>query len=131
MSTRLALEYFLQCLVYSTDNKLENAYIPTKLLTTDEANKAFNVTENKTDFITDMLFLKHYLDLELLYCLPEYCCLHCLFLIVSKNNFSKRSERLLLEEMSVRSGSECLGITILFNRKSLEISILRSSKAQK
>ena len=81
----------------------------TKLLTTGEAYKAFSATENKTNFITDIFFLKYYLDLELLRCLPGYCCLLCLFLIISKRNFSKHSERLVLEEMSVRSDSECLG----------------------
>ena len=105
----LALEYFLQCLVYNTDNKLENACILIKLLTTGEAYKAFNVTENKTNFSTDIFLLKYYLDLKLLRCLPEYCCQRCLVLIIFKNNFSKRSEWLILEEMSVRSDSECFG----------------------
>ena len=119
--SRLALEYFLQCLVYNTDNKLENAYIPRKLMTTDEAYKAFNITENKTNFITGIFFLKYYLDLELLRCFPENCCLRCLFLIISKRNFSKRSERLVLEEMIVRSDSECLG-----NNNSVYQKIIRN-----
>ena len=93
---RLALEYFLQWLVYNTENKLDNAYILIKLLTTDEACKAFNVTENKTNFIKDIFLVKYYLDLKLLRCLLEYCCLRCLVLIIFKNNFSKRSERLVL-----------------------------------
>ena len=36
------------------------------LLKTDEADETFNVTENKTHSITDVFFLKYYLDLELL-----------------------------------------------------------------
>ena len=32
----------------------------------DEADEAFNGTENKTNFITDIFFLKYYLDLGLL-----------------------------------------------------------------
>ena len=37
-----------------------------KLLKTDEADEVFNVTENKTNSITDIFFLKYYLDLGLL-----------------------------------------------------------------
>ena len=37
-----------------------------KLLNTDEAQKALNVTENKINFITEIFFLKYYLDLGLL-----------------------------------------------------------------
>ena len=36
------------------------------LLKTEEAGKAFNVTENKTNSITDIFFLKYYLHLGLL-----------------------------------------------------------------
>ena len=71
---------FLQCLVYNTDNKLENIYIHTKLLTTDESYKAFSVTENRTNFITGIFFLKYYLDLELLRC-PSW-------VLLSKLSFS-------------------------------------------
>ena len=37
-----------------------------KLLKTDEADEVFNVTENKINSITDIFFLKYYLDLWLL-----------------------------------------------------------------
>ena len=37
-----------------------------KSLKTDEADEVFNVTENKTNSITDIFFLKYYLDLGLL-----------------------------------------------------------------
>ena len=35
------------------------------LLEKDKADEAFNVTENKTNFITEIFFLKQYLDLGL------------------------------------------------------------------
>ena len=41
------------------------------LLTTDEADDALNITENKTNSITDIFFLKYCLNLGLLY-LPSY-----------------------------------------------------------
>ena len=34
-----------------------------KLLKTGEADKAFKVTENKTNSVTEIFFLKYYLDL--------------------------------------------------------------------
>ena len=37
-----------------------------KSLKTDEADEVFNVTENKINSITDIFFLKYYLDLWLL-----------------------------------------------------------------
>ena len=37
------------------------------LLTTDEADDALNITENKTNSITDIFFLKYCLNLGLLY----------------------------------------------------------------
>ena len=37
-----------------------------KLLKTDEADEVFNVAQNKTISITDILFLKYYFDLEIL-----------------------------------------------------------------
>ena len=37
-----------------------------KSLKTDEGDEVFNVTENKTNSITDIFFLKYYLDLGLL-----------------------------------------------------------------
>ena len=96
----------------------------TNLLTTDEAYKPFRATENKTNFITDIFFLKYYLDLELLRCLPGYCFLLFLFLIISKKNF-EHSERLVLEEMSFRSDSECLG-----NSNSVEQKIVRNCHSE-
>ena len=36
------------------------------LLKTDEVDEALNITENKTNSITDIFFLKYYLDLGLL-----------------------------------------------------------------
>ena len=42
---------------------LYNRTSKAKLLETDEADEVFNVTENKTDFITDIFFRKFYLDL--------------------------------------------------------------------
>ena len=38
----------------------------TKLLKTGETDEVFNVTENKTNFITYIFFRKYYLDLGLL-----------------------------------------------------------------
>ena len=46
---------------------LYNRSSQAKLLKTDEVDEAFNVTENKTNSITDFFFWKYYLDLELLY----------------------------------------------------------------
>ena len=37
------------------------------LLKTGEADEAHNITENKTNSITDIFFLKYYLDLGLLH----------------------------------------------------------------
>ena len=37
-----------------------------KSLKTDEADEVFNVTENKINSVTDIFFLKYYLDLWLL-----------------------------------------------------------------
>ena len=37
-----------------------------KSLKTDEADEVFNVTENKINSITDIFFLKYYLDLWIL-----------------------------------------------------------------
>ena len=36
------------------------------LLETDQADETLNITENKTNFITDIFFLKYCLDLVLL-----------------------------------------------------------------
>ena len=71
------------------------------LLKTDEADKALNITENKTNSITDISFLKYCLDLGLLRLSSwEF------FLNITKKDFSKQ---LVLEEISVRSDSKCLG----------------------
>ena len=40
------------------------------LLKTDETDEVFNVTENKTNSITDIFFWKYYLDLGLLQLYP-------------------------------------------------------------
>ena len=45
---------------------LYNRSSQAKLLETDEADKVFNVAENKTNSITDIFFWKYYLDLGLL-----------------------------------------------------------------
>ena len=45
---------------------LHNRSSRAKLLKTEEADKAFNVTRNKTNSITDIFFLKYYSDLGLL-----------------------------------------------------------------
>ena len=37
-----------------------------KSLKTDEADEVFNVTQNQTNSITDIFFLKYYLDLGLM-----------------------------------------------------------------
>ena len=37
-----------------------------KLLKTEQADEVFNIAENKTNSITDILFLKYYFDLGLL-----------------------------------------------------------------
>ena len=42
---------------------LHNRSSQAKLLKIDEAEEIFNVTENKTNSITDISFLKYYLDL--------------------------------------------------------------------
>ena len=71
------------------------------LLKTDEADKALNITENKTNSITDIFFLKYCLDLGLLRLSSwEF------FLNITKKDFSKQ---LVLEEINVRSDSKCLG----------------------
>ena len=45
---------------------LHNRSSQTKLLKADKTDEDFNVTENKTNSITDILFLKYYVDLGLL-----------------------------------------------------------------
>ena len=45
---------------------LHNRSSRAKLLKTEEADRTFSVTENKTNSITDIFFLKYYLDLGLL-----------------------------------------------------------------
>ena len=82
---------------------LHNRSSRAMLLKTEEVNKAFSVTENKTNSITDIFFLKYYLDLGLLHLSSwEF------FFIISKKNCSKHFERLVLEEINVRSDLECL-----------------------
>ena len=84
---------------------LHNRSSRAKLLKTDEADEALKITENKTNSNTDNFFLKHYLDVGLLrFFLPGN-----FFPIIYKNNFLKHSDGLVLEEMSVRSDSECNG----------------------
>ena len=75
---------------------LHNRSSRAKLLKTDEADEALKITENKTNSNTDNFFLKHYLDVGL----PRF------FL---PGNFLKHSDGLVLEEMNVRSDSECNG----------------------
>ena len=45
---------------------LHNRSSQTKLFKADKTDEVFNVTKNKTNYITDILFLKYYLDLGLL-----------------------------------------------------------------
>ena len=61
-----------------------------KSLKTDEADEVFNVTENKINSITDIFFLKHYLDLLLLQLQPRE-----IFSENFLNFFAKLSERLV------------------------------------
>ena len=55
--------YQLQAMLLRLHNRSDRAM----LLKTDEACEAHNITENKTDFITYIFFLKHCLDLGLLH----------------------------------------------------------------
>ena len=50
-------------MLFHLDNRCGRA-IPLK---TDKADEVFNVTENKTNSITDIFFLKYRLDLELIH----------------------------------------------------------------
>ena len=45
---------------------LYNRSSQAKLLKTDEADEVLNVADNKTNSITDIIFLKYYFDLGLL-----------------------------------------------------------------
>ena len=45
---------------------LRNRNNRSELLKTDQADEAFNVTENETNSFTDIYFQKYYLDLRLL-----------------------------------------------------------------
>ena len=84
---------------------LHNRSSRAKLLTTEEADEAFNVTENKTNSITDVFFLTFYLGLDYYVCLSGD-----VFLTISKKNFSKPTERFVLEEMTVRLGSKAMPV---------------------
>ena len=97
---------------------LYNRSSQAKLLKTDEADKVFNVAENKTNSITDISFLKYYFDLGLLqlYSWETF----------SEKFFEKFPETLCM----VGQIQSVLGIATLYSRKSLEISIQRSSRAQ-
>ena len=97
---------------------LKNRSSLNKLLKTDEAGKAFNVTENETNCITDIFFLKHYLDLGLL----RLSSWKFLFEYFFKEFFFKHSEGIFLEERSVREIPTALGITALYSKQSLEIA---------
>ena len=66
-----------------------------KSLKTDEADEVFNVTENKTNSITDIFFLKYYLDLGLLQLYSEET-----FSEIFLNFFSKTLWTVGLEERS-------------------------------
>ena len=46
--------------------RLHNRSSRVMLLETDQADETLNITENKTNFITDIFFLKYCLDLVLL-----------------------------------------------------------------
>ena len=76
------------------------------LLKTDEAGKAFNVSENKTNSITDNFFLKYYSDMELLqlssckfFSEKRKCIIHFLIkfsnMKVEKDNFFSLSVEVL------------------------------------
>ena len=97
-----------------------------KSLKTGEADEVFNVTENKTNFITDFFFLKYYFGLELLQLYSRE-----IFSENFLNFFSKTLWTVGLEERSFGQIKSALGITTLYSRKSLEMAIQRSPRAQK
>ena len=68
---------------------LHNRSSQVKLSKTDEVGKVFNDTENKSNSITDIFFLKYYLDLRLLRLFSWVFLLN-----IYKKNFRKHSERL-------------------------------------
>ena len=53
--------------LYAMQLCLHNKSSRVKLPKTDKADEAFNFTENKTDFITEIFVLKYYLYLGLLH----------------------------------------------------------------
>ena len=53
--------------------RLQNRSGRAMLLKTDEVDEALNITENKTNSITEIFFLKYYLELGLLH-LPFWKC---------------------------------------------------------
>ena len=82
--------------------RLHNSSRRAMLLKTDEADEVLNITENTTNSITQTSLLP--------VILLRFGLLHLssgeFFLNISLKNFSKHSEWLVLEEMSVRSDSE-------------------------
>ena len=84
---------FFDCRLPAMLLRLHNRSGRTMLLKTDNAYEAHNITENETDFITYIFFLKHCLDLGLYICLPEN-----FFLNIHKTKFSKDSQRLVPEK---------------------------------
>ena len=98
-----------------------------KSLKIDEADdEVFNVTENKTNYITDIFFLKYYLDLGLLQLYSRE-----IFSENFLNYFSKTLWTVGLEERSFGQIQSALGIATLYSRKSLEMAIQKPSRAQK
>ena len=60
------LSFFSVCRIHAMLLCLYNRSSKVKLLKTDEVDEVFKVAENKTNYITDILFLKYYFNLGLL-----------------------------------------------------------------
>ena len=73
--------------------RLHNRSGRAMLLKTDKVDEALNITENKTNYITDIFFLKYCLELGLIICLPRN-----FFLNISKKKISKHPDRLVPEK---------------------------------
>ena len=94
-----------------------------KSLKTGEADEVFNVTENKTNFITDFFFLKYYFDLELLQLYSRE-----IFSENFLNFFSKTLWTVGLEDRSFGQIQSVLEITTLYSRKSFRDLLEHKSK---
>ena len=101
---------------------LYNRISQAKLLKTDEADEVFNVAENKTNSIINIFFLKNYFELG-------YCngTTGNIFLKISLKNFLNTLHGWSRKKEAFGQIQSVLGIAPLYNKKSLKISIQRSS----